>query len=79
MTTINEIIDNLAGAVMIAGTVILRPLLASRYRRWNTTGDEATRVLPGDERVPAPLVTQTLAVTIDASPADVWPWLAQIG
>lgn len=79
MTTITEIIDNLAGAAMIAGTVILRPLLANRYRRWNTTGDEATRALPGDERVPAPLVTQTLAVTVDASPADVWPWLAQIG
>jgi hypothetical protein len=64
---------------MIAGTVILRPLLASGYRRWNTVGDEATRALPGDERVPAPAITQTLAVTINARPEAVWPWLAQIG
>jgi hypothetical protein len=35
--------------------------------------------LPGDERVPAPLVTQTLAVTINARAAAIWPWLAQIG
>lgn len=64
---------------MIASTVILRPLLASRYRRWNATADEVTRALPGDERVPDALVTQTLAVTIEASPAAIWPWLAQIG
>ena len=79
MTNASEVIDNLGGAAMVTGTVILRPLLASRYQRWNTTGDEATRTLPGDERVPAPLVTQTLAVTIKASATAVWPWLAQIG
>jgi hypothetical protein len=79
MTNFNEVLENTGGAAMIAGTLILRPLLDNRYRRWNTTGDEATRRLPGDERVPTPLVTQTLAVTIDAPPAAVWPWLAQIG
>ena len=79
MTTITEVLENAGGAALIAGTVVLRPLLASRYRRWNTTGDEAVRALPGDERVPASLVTQTLAVTIKAPPAAVWPWLAQIG
>jgi hypothetical protein len=79
MTTATAILDNTGGAAMIAGAVLLRPLLASRYRRWNTVGDEATRTLPGDERVPAPLVTQTLAVTINARAAAIWPWLAQIG
>lgn len=79
MATLVDVLDNAGGAAMIAGTVILRPLLQNRYRRWHTSGDEATRTLPGDERVPNPLVTQTLAVTIDASPASVWPWLAQIG
>lgn len=79
MTTMSEALDNAGGAAMIAGTVLLRPLLAPRYRRWNATDDEVTRALPGDERVSAPALTQTLAVTIDASPAAVWPWLAQIG
>ncbi|HRX02389.1 MAG TPA: hypothetical protein P5148_04525, partial [Anaerolineae bacterium] len=79
MTSFTEILENAGGATMVVGTVVLRPLLASRYRRWNTTGDETTRTLPGDERVPQPLVTQTLAVTINSSPAAVWPWLAQIG
>ncbi|MEZ4771057.1 MAG: hypothetical protein R2844_21885 [Caldilineales bacterium] len=79
MTSSAEILENAGGALMVATTVILRPLLAGRYRRWGATGDETTRTLPGDERVPAPLVTQTLAVTVNAPPADVWPWLAQIG
>jgi hypothetical protein len=75
----SEVLDNAGGAVMIAGTVLLRPLLAPRYRSWNTEDDEARRALPGDERVPTPALTQTLAVTINAAPAAVWPWLAQIG
>ena len=79
MTSFTEILENAGGATMVVGTVVLRPLLASRYRHWNTTGDETTRTLPGDERVPQPLVMQTLAVTINSSPAAVWPWLAQIG
>lgn len=79
MTTATAVLDNAGGAAMIAGTVILRPVLQTRYRRWGASDDEATRRLPGDERVPAPLVTQTLAVTINARAADIWPWLAQIG
>jgi hypothetical protein len=79
MTSFTEILENAGGAAMIAGAVVLRPLVAGRYRRWNTVGNEATRALPGDERVPTPVITQTLAVTINARPEAVWPWLAQIG
>jgi len=35
--------------------------------------------LPGDELVSRPLVQTTHAVTIDAPPERVWPWLVQIG
>ncbi len=79
MTTIAEVFDNIVGAAMIAGAIVLRPLLQTRYRRWGASEDETTRRLPGDERVPAPLVTQTLAVTVQARAADIWPWLTQIG
>ena len=33
----------------------------------------------GDDLVPAPRVNATHAVTIQARPSNVWPWLAQIG
>jgi hypothetical protein len=35
--------------------------------------------LPGDELVPAPMWQATRAVTIDAAPEEVWPWLVQMG
>jgi hypothetical protein len=35
--------------------------------------------LPGDDLVPSPTRCSTRAVTVDASPDRVWPWLAQIG
>lgn len=35
--------------------------------------------LPGDELVPHPMVEWTRALTINASPKAVWPWLAQMG
>lgn len=79
MTSLKEIADNLGGAIMIAGHLILRPLLQNGYRRWHASDEETSRRLPGDERIPHSLVTQTLAITIRARSADIWPWIAQIG
>ena len=41
-------------------------------------GDEARRQLPGDERVPGAL-RFTNGITLRARPADIWPWLVQMG
>jgi hypothetical protein len=35
--------------------------------------------LPGDDLVPAPRIGYTRAITIHATPADVWPWVVQMG
>jgi hypothetical protein len=35
--------------------------------------------MPGDELVSAPWFNATRAITINAPPADVWPWIVQIG
>jgi hypothetical protein len=35
--------------------------------------------LPGDELIPAAIGSVTHAITIERSPRDVWPWLAQMG
>jgi hypothetical protein len=79
MSTSTEVFDNLGGALMIGGCLLLRPLLRPRYARWGASDEEVMCRLPGDERVPAPVLVQTLAVTIEARAAAVWPWLAQIG
>ena len=40
---------------------------------------EAERSLPGDERVAGAKVGWTHAITIRARPAEIWPWLVQMG
>lgn len=46
---------------------------------WGADRDEVHRVLPGDELLPGPDGGSTRAITINAPPAAVWPWLVQIG
>jgi lambda repressor-like predicted transcriptional regulator len=41
--------------------------------------DEAVRSLPGDELVSDPRLRWNVATTIDARPAEIWPWLVQMG
>jgi Polyketide cyclase / dehydrase and lipid transport len=56
---------------------------AVRYRRWHlrwgATDDELAMALPGDEMVQRPHFTFTRAITIQARPEEIWPWLVQIG
>jgi hypothetical protein len=42
-------------------------------------GDEARRPLPGDELVRDAKARWTHAITIRARPAEIWPWLLQMG
>ena len=43
-----------------------------------TRGEELV-ALPGDEIVPDANVVMDRAFTLDAAPADVWPWFVQLG
>lgn len=49
------------------------------YCRWETTEDEATATLPGDDIVSKPKAGYTLAISINAPISNVWPWLVQMG
>lgn len=69
----------LAGGALIAGTLAGAPVPQGRYNRWGATDEELARPMPGDELVVDPKLTYTRAITIDAPPEDVWPWLVQYG
>ena len=47
--------------------------------RWGTTSTELTRVMAGDALLVDPTYSGTMAVTINALPEHIWPWLVQIG
>ena len=40
---------------------------------------EKRRLLPVDAMIPDPIFRSTHAITIDAPPEQVWPWIAQMG
>ena len=47
--------------------------------RWGATDEEVARAMSGDEVVKQPTFNATRAVTIQARPEEIWPWLVQIG
>lgn len=55
--------------------LILRP----RMLRWGATPEEVQEIFPRPDLVPNGTRSATMAVTIDATPERVWPWLAQMG
>jgi hypothetical protein len=55
--------------------VWVRPWLLT----WGATHDETTSAFPGDELIPDPAHSSTMAITLPAPPEKVWPWLAQMG
>ncbi|HEY1296923.1 MAG TPA: hypothetical protein VGJ60_27920 [Chloroflexota bacterium] len=63
-----------AGVWAAAHAFLDYPLLA----QYGATADETRRTLPGDDLLPNALQS-TRAITIDAPPEAVWPWLAQMG
>jgi hypothetical protein len=46
---------------------------------WGATGEEAKARLAGDELLEDADGVATRAITIDAPPSAVWPWIAQMG
>jgi len=68
------VVAALAGAVGIY-IAFYRP----RQLRWGATAEEVVRAMPGDEIVARPVFNATRAVTVNARPEEIWPWLVQIG
>jgi hypothetical protein len=66
----------LLSIVLVVASLALLRLWA---RTWGATEVEVARALPGDELIERTPIDWTHGATIDASPAEVWPWIAQMG
>jgi hypothetical protein len=55
------------------------PLYRRGHLRWGATDDEVRASMPGDEVITNPKYVATRAITINARPSEVWPWLVQVG
>jgi len=50
-----------------------------RLVRWGATDEELAGPYPGADLIPDGRRSPTMAVTIDAPPDQIWPWLVQLG
>jgi proline iminopeptidase len=50
-----------------------------RMLRWGASDEEVRQPYPGADLIPGGQRGATMAVTIDAPPSRVWPWLLQMG
>jgi len=77
MTAILRILIVLAALVvlLVLGTILLTPWMD----RWGTTDEEIAASYPGDELVPTPAGIVNRAITIQAAPEQIYPWIVQLG
>ncbi|WP_241962430.1 hypothetical protein [Rhodococcus opacus] len=64
-----------AGTAAVLYGAWVRPRLV----RWGATDEEVAGPYPGGDLVPGGERGGAMAVTIDAPPDQVWPWLVQLG
>ena len=75
--TISKILG--AAATVAAFAFLYSKLLRRPILTWGDAAEEAKARLPGDELLEEADGVATRAITIDASSAAVWPWIAQMG
>jgi hypothetical protein len=71
-----KLIGFFAGFVVLA--IIAIVLLTPWMDRWGATEAEIAATYPGDELVPEPASFVNRAITINASPEDIYPWIVQL-
>jgi len=77
----NKLTRAAAGAALAGGLGSLAyPIFFRRWcLTWGARPDEVSRKLPGDELLADAGIVSTRAITIDARPGAIWPWLVQMG
>lgn len=63
----------------ILGGLAVGLFLRRLATRGGASDDEVDASLAGDDVIPHPMIETTHAITIDAPPSAVWPWLIQGG
>ena len=69
-----------AAAFAAAAAWAAYPVLwCKRCLTWGATAGDISGQMPGDELMPDPDMQTTRAITIEAPPGAIWPWLVQMG
>jgi hypothetical protein len=74
-----RIVPALLQALSAIPLFVTAPLYRRWHLRWGATDVEVAGAMPGDDIVPDPSFNATRAITIEAPPEAVWPWIVQMG
>jgi hypothetical protein len=77
--TLDELTKEVLDVIAAIPLFLCAPLVRHWHGHWGATAEEVAASLPGDDLVPGCQYVATRAISIDAAPECVWPWLAQIG
>jgi hypothetical protein len=58
---------------------VISPFVRHWHRTWGATAAEVGAAMPGDDLLPRAQYRTTRAISVDARPEEVWPWLVQVG
>ncbi len=72
-----KVVGVLLGVAVIGMVAIV--LLMPSMDRWGATQDEISGSFTGDELVPSPRISYTRAISINAEPEEIYPWIVQLG
>ena len=78
-TNRRELLDQIGDVLHDLPAFLTAPLYRRWHLRWGASPREIAEAHPGDELLPRAQYRSTRAITIDAPPEEVWPWLVQVG
>jgi hypothetical protein len=76
---VRQLFEEVRNVLHDAPAFVTAPMYRRRHQRWGATTAELADPMPGDGLLPRAQFRATRAITIDAPPAAVWPWLVQVG
>ena len=79
MVNVREVARSVVQVLAASPWFLTAPLYRHWHLRWGATDAEVAAAMPGDELVPDPSFSATRAITIQAPPELVWPWIVQLG
>ena len=75
----SELFREIGDVVQDLPLFLTAPLYRGWHLHWGATHGELSASMAGDSLLPRAQFKATRAITIEAAPEEVWPWLVQVG
>ena len=66
-------------SMLVGVALVVFVKLRQEQQTWGVVPSDANKPVAGDDLIADPVIVDTRSLVIDAPPAAVWPWLAQLG